>query len=68
MKPQDIPLWEALKAQRLDLAQEYGVPPYVIFHDATLLEIVRQRPSTMADMSKISGVGQQKLQRYGKFF
>jgi len=68
VKPQDIPLWEALKAQRLDLAQEYGVPPYVIFHDATLLEIVRQRPSTMADMSKISGVGQQKLQRYGKFF
>jgi ATP-dependent DNA helicase RecQ len=68
IKPQDSPLWEALKMLRLALAQEYGVPPYVIFHDATLQAMLRQRPTTLADMGKLSGVGQQKLERYGKAF
>lgn len=64
----DDPLWHALKARRLELAKEQGVPPYVIFHDSTLLEILNQRPQTLDEMSKISGVGQAKLARYGDAF
>ena len=62
------PLWLALKAKRLELAREQGVPPYVIFHDSTLLEILNQRPRSTAEFSKISGVGQAKLSRYGAHF
>ena len=62
------PLWRALKAKRLELAREQGVPPYVIFHDSTLLEILNQRPRTTAEFSKISGVGQAKLSRYAARF
>jgi ATP-dependent DNA helicase RecQ len=62
------PLWLALKAKRLELAREQGVPPYVIFHDSTLLEILNQRPRTTAEFGKISGVGQSKLSRYAAHF
>lgn len=62
------PLWQALKAMRLQLAREQGVPPYVIFHDSTLLEILNQRPSSLAELERISGVGQAKLTRYGDQF
>ena len=62
------PFWQALKAKRLELAREQGVPPYVIFHDSTLLEILNQRPRTTAEFSKISGVGQAKLTRYAAHF
>ena len=68
VRPQDQPLWEALRALRTELAAEFGVPPYVIFHDATLQEMIRLRPSSKADLQKISGVGEQKLQRYGQQF
>ena len=64
----DDPLWLALKAKRLALAREQGVPPYVIFHDATLLEILNRRPSSEAQLAQISGVGQAKLVRYGTAF
>ncbi|MBI3479075.1 MAG: DNA helicase RecQ [Nitrosomonadales bacterium] len=64
----DDPLWIALKAKRIALAREQGVPPYVIFHDSTLLEILNQRPRTTAEFSKISGVGQAKLSRYAPHF
>ena len=64
----DDPLWLALKAKRLDLAREQGVPPYVIFHDSTLLEILNRRPATLAEMGQISGVGQAKLAKFGKAF
>ena len=64
----DDPLWLALKAKRLALAREQGVPPYVIFHDSTLMEILNQRPATLEEMAKISGVGQAKLARYGEEF
>lgn len=64
----DDPLWMALKAKRLELAREQGVPPYVIFHDSTLLEIFNQRPQSLTEMSRISGVGQAKLDRYGDEF
>jgi ATP-dependent DNA helicase RecQ len=62
------PLWQALKAKRLELAREQGVPPYVIFHDSTLLEILNRKPQTLDEMAQISGVGQAKLAKYGDAF
>jgi len=64
----DDPLWQALKAKRTELAKEQGVPPYLIFHDSTLLEILNHRPGSLTEMSKISGIGQAKLTRYGDAF
>jgi ATP-dependent DNA helicase RecQ len=64
----DDPLWHALKAKRMELAREQGVPPYVIFHDSTLLEILNQNPASLTEMSRITGVGQAKLMRYGDAF
>lgn len=64
----DDPLWLELKAKRMELAKEQGVPPYVIFHDATLIEILQTRPESLADMGKITGVGAAKLERYGDAF
>lgn len=60
--------WEALRALRKRLAEEHGVPPYVIFPDATLLEMLRSKPTTLADMARVSGVGARKLERYGDAF
>jgi ATP-dependent DNA helicase RecQ len=62
------PLWQALKAKRMELAREQGVPPYVIFHDSTLLEMLNQKPHTLDEMGRISGVGQAKLAKYGDAF
>ncbi|MCX7184931.1 MAG: DNA helicase RecQ [Nitrosospira sp.] len=62
------PLWQALKAKRLELARDQGVPPYVIFHDSTLLEILNRRPGSLTDLAQISGVGRAKLARYGDAF
>lgn len=62
----DAPLFEALKAWRKETAAEQGVPPYVVFHDRTLLEIARGRPGTAADLARIGGVGEGKLARYGE--
>ncbi|ADE12110.1 DNA helicase RecQ [Sideroxydans lithotrophicus] len=64
----DDPLWLALKAKRTELAREQGVPPYVIFHDSTLLEILNRKPQTLDEMGRISGVGQAKLAKYGDAF
>lgn len=64
----DDPVWLALKAKRMELAKEQGVPPYVIFHDATLMEILNQKPQDLNTLGQISGVGQAKLERYGKAF
>jgi len=64
----DDPVWQALKTKRMELAKEQGVPPYVIFHDSTLLEILNQKPQTLDEMGRISGVGQAKLVRYGDAF
>ncbi|WP_437881314.1 DNA helicase RecQ [Pseudomonas sp. LRF_L74] len=60
--------WEALRALRRKLAEEHSVPPYVIFPDATLLEMLRSKPSSLSDMARISGVGARKLERYGQAF
>jgi len=64
----DQPLLDALKALRLSLAQEQGVPPYIIFHDTTLIEISRIRPADPQSLRYISGVGEKKLERYGAQF
>jgi ATP-dependent DNA helicase RecQ len=62
------PLWEALRACRRQLALAQGVPPYVIFHDATLAAMATHRPATLAQLSAVNGVGAAKLERYGQAF
>lgn len=64
----DETLWNRLREVRRDLAQEQGIPAYVIFHDATLMEMMERRPATMQAMSNISGVGATKLEKYGEIF
>ncbi len=59
-------LWQALRAWRLEEARHQQIPPYVIFHDATLIEIARRRPTTLAALSTIPGIGRSKLDRYGE--
>jgi len=66
--PVGDPLFEALRALRRDLAAEAGVPPYVVFHDAVLREMASQRPSSLADLAAIPGVGEKKLAAYGTAF
>ena len=66
--PVDDPLFEALRAKRRELAEQAGVPPYVIFHDATLREMAAARPATLAAISHITGVGSRKLDAYGAAF
>jgi ATP-dependent DNA helicase RecQ len=66
--PHDEPLWEALRECRRQLAVEHNVPPYVIFHDATLKQMVAERPTDLAALLAINGVGQAKLARYGERF
>ncbi|WP_137820533.1 MULTISPECIES: DNA helicase RecQ [unclassified Pseudomonas] len=60
--------WEALRALRRKLAEEHAVPPYVIFPDATLLEMLRSKPGSLSAMAQVSGVGARKLERYGEAF
>ena len=64
----DQPLFDALRELRLELAEQQGVPPYVIFHDSTLREMARRRPTSLQELRLISGVGETKLERYGKSF
>ncbi len=65
---EDEPLFETLRDLRLKLAHEQGVPPYVIFHDTTLREMARVKPDSLDSMHAITGVGEQKLARYGQNF
>jgi ATP-dependent DNA helicase RecQ len=62
------PLFDALRACRRDLAKEAGVPPYVIFHDSTLREMAELKPTSLNALSRVSGVGTAKLERYGEAF
>ncbi len=55
-----------LKAWRAEVAKEHNLPAYVIFHDATLAEIARRRPQSLADLQGISGIGSKKLEAYGE--
>jgi len=64
----DVTLWEALRARRREIALEQGMPPYVVFHDATLTQMVERRPRTLQEFAHISGVGERKLAAYGEDF
>jgi ATP-dependent DNA helicase RecQ len=66
--PVGDPLFEALRALRRELAAEAQVPPYVIFHDATLREMTAARPTSVAQLAEIPGVGARKLEAYGDAF
>src|SRR5690606_15763969 len=64
----DRRLFEALRAKRLDIARTQNVPPYVIFHDRTLIELAAARPASRKEMASVPGVGEAKLERYGPAF
>ena len=64
----DLRLFENLRVLRKQLAEESGVPPYVIFGDATLVEMSRMRPRNEIEFLGINGVGQVKLERHGSAF
>jgi ATP-dependent DNA helicase RecQ len=66
LSPADQPLFEALRDVRTRLAREQNVPPYVIFHDATLRDIARQRPASLDELAQVGGIGGTKLARYGE--
>ena len=57
-----------MRACRKELADAQGVPPYVIFHDATLAEMIAVRPHTIGELLGVSGVGKTKLEKYGDAF
>ncbi len=64
----DVALWEALREQRRLLAEEQGVPPYVIFHDRTLQEMCTAVPQNLTQFGRLTGVGERKLNKYGEAF
>jgi DNA helicase-2/ATP-dependent DNA helicase PcrA len=67
VRDEDLPpTYRALKAWRLERAQQDGVPAYVVFHDSTLADIVRAAPRSVAELQEITGVGPTKLERYGE--
>jgi ATP-dependent DNA helicase RecQ len=61
-----VPVFEELRAWRAATAKEQGVPAYVIFHDAALREIAATSPSSLAELAAVSGVGENKLRKYGQ--
>ncbi|MBB5871743.1 ATP-dependent DNA helicase RecQ [Allocatelliglobosispora scoriae] len=66
MPAEAAPVFERLRAWRAATAKEQGVPAYVVFHDATLRQIAAEAPSTLAGLGKISGVGENKLAKFGQ--
>jgi len=68
LEPADEPLFDELRRLRKVLADSEGKPPYVVFGDATLVQMAREKPSDEQDLLRISGVGQVKLERYGADF
>ncbi|MGN0858809.1 MAG: DNA helicase RecQ [Stenotrophomonas sp.] len=64
--PADLDLFNALRGLRRELAQEQGVPAYVILHDSTLRSIAEQRPTSVAALGRVGGIGGSKLARYGQ--
>lgn len=64
----DLELFQALRAVRMEISKELGVPPYVVFPDTTLVALATERPSDEDEMLDISGVGPSKLERFGEAF
>ncbi len=67
-EPDAAGLFEQLRSLRLEISKELGVPPYVVFHDKTLREMAALKPSTRAELLRVSGVGERKAERYGARF
>jgi ATP-dependent DNA helicase RecQ len=61
-----VAVFEQLRSWRAATAKEQGVPAYVIFHDATLRQIAAESPTSLAELSKVNGVGENKLAKYGE--
>jgi ATP-dependent DNA helicase RecQ len=66
LSPETKPIFEKLRTWRAATAKEQGVPAYVIFHDATLRQIATETPTSLAELGKINGVGENKLAKYGQ--
>ncbi|NRB77582.1 MAG: DNA helicase RecQ [Saccharospirillaceae bacterium] len=66
--PEDLKLWAKLKQTRKRIADELNVPAFVVFSDATLLDMMDVHPTSHAEMLKVSGVGENKLERFGDVF
>lgn len=66
--PADLELWDALRTLRTDLARDRNVPPYVVFHDVTLAEMVRRRPGSLDELGTLTGIGERKLAAFGDRF
>ena len=64
--PQDLALFNALRGLRAELAREQNLPPFMILHDSTLRAIAEQRPTSLDELARISGIGGGKLARYGE--
>ncbi len=64
----DQELFADLKALRMTIAKENSVPPYVVFHDKTLIDMIIQKPTNLNEMGNVAGVGQSKLDKYGQVF
>ena len=68
ISPEDQALWEDLRECRKQLSEEYNVPPYLIFHDATLKAMMESMPTTSSELLAITGIGESKLEKYGDEF
>ena len=68
LRDEDQRLFDALRALRLEISRTAGIPPYVVFHDSVLRDMVARRPLTEAELGNVSGIGQSKLARYGAAF
>ncbi|MGH8476076.1 MAG: DNA helicase RecQ [Methylococcales bacterium] len=68
LDPENQGLWQRLREERLRIAREQGLPPYIIFHDTTLKEMAERKPMSLEKLSLLSGVGEQKLAKYGERF
>ncbi|GLU28097.1 hypothetical protein Brsp01_33300 [Brucella sp. NBRC 12950] len=68
LSERDEALFDALREKRLEIARSQNVPPCVIFHDRTLIELATARPVSRTQMADVPGVGDTKLERYGPAF
>jgi len=63
-----MPLFEKLRRLRLDISKRLGIPPFVVFHDKTLMEMVALRPKSREELLRITGVGEKKAEQFGDLF
>jgi len=68
LAPQEVALFDVLRALRRQIATELGVPPYIVFGDVTLEELARERPASRERFLAVRGVGQKKLESFGDRF